>query len=214
MRIALFGAPGVGKGSQAALLTKHEGLTHISTGIMLRRAIADDTEVGREAKKYMEAGSLVPGFLVRKLAEHAIAACGYDQFVLDGYPRTIEQAEWLTEFLAAHEAPLLAFVSLEVSDDVIVKRISNRRVHVKTGENFHLELKPPPPDIDPDLIIQRKDDRPEAVLHRLLVYHEETRPVEAYYRRKGLLLSVDGIGTFDEVHDRISEALNELQAAL
>ncbi len=214
MRIALFGAPGVGKGSQAALLNENEGLEHISTGIILRKAIADDLDVGREAKQYMELGALVPGSIVRKLAEEAISNSQFDQFVLDGYPRTIEQAEWLTEFLDSNNAPLLAVVRLNVPDDVIVNRISNRRVHVQTGENFHLEFKPPPSDIDPSLIVQRDDDRPEAILNRLLVYHEETRPVEDYFCERDLLLSVDGVGSFQEVHDRITGALEELQAAL
>lgn len=210
MRIALFGAPGVGKGSQASFLNKNEGLEHISTGIILRKAIADDSDVGRQAKRFMEVGALVPGSVVRKLAEDAIASADFDRFVLDGYPRTIEQAEWLTEFLKDNKAPLLAVVSLSVPDDVIVNRISNRRVHIETGENFHLEYKPPPPDIDPNLIVQRDDDRSEAILNRLLVYHEETRPVEDYFRERDLLVLVDGVGTFQEVHDRIIGALKGL----
>ncbi len=214
MRIVLFGAPGVGKGSQASLLFENEGLEHISTGIMLRRAIADDSSVGREAKRYMDAGALVPGTVVRKLAEKAIADSEFDQFVLDGYPRTIEQAEWLSEFLESNDAPLLAVVYLKVPDDIIVNRISNRRVHVETGENFHLEYKPPPTGIDPSLIIQRDDDRPEAILNRLLVYHEETRPLEDYFRERDLLLIVDGVGSFQEVHSRVMGALRELQAEL
>ena len=214
MRIVLFGAPGVGKGSQASLLFENEGLKHISTGIMLRRAIADESSVGREAKRYMDAGALVPGTVVRKLAEQAIADSEFDQFVLDGYPRTIEQAEWLSEFLESNDAPLLAVVYLKVPDDIIVNRISNRRVHVETGENFHLEYKPPPTGIDPSLIIQRDDDRPEAILNRLLVYHEETRPLEDYFRERDLLLIVDGVGSFQEVHSRVTGALRELQAEL
>ena len=158
----------------------------------------------------MEAGALVPGPIVRKLAETAIFNSDFDQFVLDGYPRTIEQAEWLTEFLKDNKAPLLAVVSLSVPDDVIVNRISNRRVHIETGENFHLEYKPPPPDIDSNLIVQRDDDRPEAILNRLLVYHEKTRPVEDYFRERDLLVFVDGVGTFQEVHDRIIGALKGL----
>jgi len=214
MRIALFGAPGAGKGSQAALLVKNAGLEHISTGIILRQAIRDGSDVGEAAKTYMEAGALVPGYLVRALAENAIAARDYDKFVLDGYPRTIEQADWLTEFLEAHSAPLLAVVSLNVADSVIVNRISKRRVNVKTGENYHLDFKPPPADIDPALVIQRADDRPEAVLKRLRVYHEQTRPVENYYRSRDLLVDVDGIGSFADVHQRIMASLKVLQSAV
>ena len=214
MRIVLFGAPGAGKGSQSSLLFENEGLEHISTGIILRRAIADDSSVGREAKQYMDAGALVPGRVVRKLAEKAITDSEFDQFVLDGYPRTIEQAEWLFEFLESNDAPLLAVVYLKVPDDIIVNRISNRRVHVETGENFNLEYKPPPKGIDPSLIIQRDDDRPEAILNRLLVYHEETRPLKDYFRERDLLLIVDGVGSFQEVHSRVTGALRELQAEL
>ncbi len=213
MRIALFGAPGTGKGSQAALLKKNEGLEHISTGIILRNAIRNGSEIGAEAGKYMETGSLVPGPIVRKLAEDAIAKANFDQYVLDGYPRTIEQAEWLTEFLDEHDSPLLAVVSLVVPDEVIVNRISKRRVNIKTGENFHLDFKPPPADIDPQDIIQRSDDRPEAILKRLLVYHDQTQPVEDYYRERDLLLEVNGVGSFEDVNERVIMSLREFQSA-
>ena len=214
MRIALFGAPGAGKGSQAALLVKNAGLKHISTGIILRQAIRDGSEVGERAQHYMEQGALVPGSVVRALAEQAVKDCGFDQFVLDGYPRTIEQADWLSKYLEDNGTPLLAVVSIGVPDSVIVNRISKRRVNSKTGENYHLDFKPPPPDVDSSLIIQRADDRPESVLKRLRVYHDQTRPVEDYYRRRDLLVEVDGIGSFDDVHDRIMDSLRELQSAI
>lgn len=207
MRIVLFGAPGVGKGSQATLLSRNQGLEHISTGIILRKAIRDRSATGIEAERYLEKGQLAPGPLVRVLAEKAISNCDYDRFVLDGYPRTIEQAEWLTQFLAEHEAPLHAVVSLCVSDDVIVNRLSKRRVNIVTGENFHLDFKPPPETMDPATIIQRDDDLPDAIRKRLEVYHDETYPVEAYYRERNLLLEVDGLGPFDVVHDRIISAV-------
>lgn len=213
MRIALFGAPGAGKGSQAALLIKNEALEHISTGVILRKVILNGSKVGIEARKYMDSGSLVPGAIVRKLAEAAITNANFDQYVLDGYPRTMEQAEWLTEFLDQHDAPLLAIVLLKVPNEVIVNRISKRRVNIKTGENFHLDFKPPPVDIDPEDIIQRSDDRPEAILKRLLVYHHQTQPVEDYYRERDLLLEVNGVGSFEDVHEQIMMSLKELQSA-
>lgn len=203
MRIALFGAPGVGKGSQATLLTENQGLAHISTGIILREAIRDKTETGVVAKGYIEQGRLVPGPLVRVLAERAISDCRHDRYVLDGYPRTIEQADWLTSFLEKHHAPLQAVVSLCVSDDVIVDRLSKRRIDIVTGENYHLDFKPPPDSVDPESIIQRDDDFPDAIRNRLREYREETFPVEAYYRERNLLLEVDGLGPFQEVHDRV-----------
>jgi len=212
MRIALFGAPGAGKGSQAALLTKNESLRHISTGIILRNAIRNGSEVGEQARKYMDAGSLVPGAIVRKMAEKAIRKATFNQYVLDGYPRTIEQAQWLTEFLEENAAPLDAVVSLKIPDDVIVNRISKRRVNIKTGENFHLDFKPPSPDIDPNDIIQRDDDRPEAILKRLLVYNDLTQPVEDYFRQRDLLLEINGVGSFEDVHERVILSLKELQS--
>lgn len=209
MRIALFGPPGVGKGTQALLLTERFGLKQISTGNILREAVQAGTPVGREAQGYMEAGQLVPGRIVRVLAEEAIAAQHYDQFVLDGYPRTVEQAEWLEDFLAVHLPSLHAVISLSVPDEVIVDRLSKRRIHRLTGENYHLDFRPPPPGVDDDLILQRPDDRPEAIRKRLAVYRAETHPVQAYYRRKGYLFEVDGVGAVEEVFGRIGAVLRQ-----
>lgn len=207
MRIALFGAPGVGKGSQAALLTKNQGLAHISTGIILRTAIRNGTPVGQKAKKYMDASQLVPGYLVRSLAEKAIAEQNYDRFVLDGYPRTLEQAGWLKEYLTPRKACLQCVVNLVVSDEVIVNRLSKRRVNIETGENFHMEYKPVPADVNPDLIIQREDDTPEAILKRLEVYREQTHPLVDFYKARNLIVEIDGIGDFEDIHARIIEAV-------
>ena len=178
----------------------------------MRAVIKSGTALGETARSYMEDGRLVPGPIVRKLAEEAIAAQGYDQFILDGYPRTEEQAGWLTAFLAAHSVPLHAVIYLRVPTEVIVNRLSRRRVHRETGENYHLDFKPPPPDLD--MIFQRPDDRPEAIRLRLKVYSEETQPVERYYRRRGLLLDVDGVGDFEEVYQRIDVMLNKATVAV
>lgn len=210
MRIALFGPPGVGKGTQAHLLSERRGLRHISTGVMLRQAMAEGTPLGREAASYVNDGKLVPGEVVRKLAEAAIAETGYDDFVLDGYPRTVEQAGWLNEFLEAHKAPLHAVISIVVPDEVIVDRLSKRRVDRVTGENYHLDFKPPPPDLDPDRIFQRPDDRPEAIRKRLEVYRAETLPVEEIYEKCGKLYRVDGVGTMEEVYRRIEAVLEKV----
>jgi adenylate kinase len=207
MRLALFGPPGAGKGTQATLLVERYGLRHISTGAMLRAAISSGSELGRKAEVFMNSGQLVPGHLIRALAEAAITDAGCDDFVLDGYPRTVEQAEWLTDFLAQCGMPLQAVVSLRLPEDAVVKRISRRRVNRITGENFHLDFKPPPADQDPGLFIQRDDDTPEAVRKRLSVYHEETRPVEAFFRDRGVLLEVDGDADVDEVFARVEEVL-------
>ena len=207
MRLALFGPPGVGKGSQAHMLSERDGVRHISTGILLRRAIRSESDFGRQVAEYVQNGKLVPGVFVRSLAEDAIEKQAFDNFVLDGYPRTIEQADWLTQFLESNGTPLTAVISISVPDEVIVDRLSKRRVNKQTGENYHLDFKPPPDDVDPELIIQRKDDRPESILKRLGVYKAETKPVEQYYRDRGQLVQVDGVGSFEEVYSRIKNSL-------
>ena len=209
MRLVLFGPPGVGKGSQARLLSERQQIKHISTGILLRRAIRDKSELGKEVREYVEDGKLVPGRLVRSLAEDAIAGQDFDGYVLDGYPRTIEQAEWLSEYLQENEAPLSAVVSLVVPDDVIVDRLSKRRVNRETGENYHLDFKPPPADVDESVIVQREDDKPEAIRKRLRIYKEQTFPVEDFYRRRGQLAEVNGVGSFEEVYERIMDAVKQ-----
>lgn len=209
MRIALFGPPGAGKGTQAKRLVKRHGLKHISTGDILRAAMKKKTPVGLEAKAYYDAGKLVPDDVVRKLADEAIAEQGFDDFILDGYPRTVQQALWLTESLKENDARMHAVISLAVPDEHIVDRLSKRRTHAKTGENYHLEHKPPPPEVDPTLIIQRPDDQPEAIRKRIQVYHAETRPVEDFFRERGQLYLVDGVGDFATVSARIEDVLKQ-----
>ena len=211
MRLIIFGPPGAGKGTQAGLLGERHGITQISTGDILRDAMAQETELGKKAKSYIDAGDLVPDALVRDLAEQAIADEGYDDFVLDGYPRTRQQADWLTDFLEGHDTPLDAVLSLSVPDEVIVRRLSRRRVHEETGETYHLDHDPPPDDVDPDLIVQRSDDEPETIQNRLDVYREETEPLTAYYEERDLLVPVDGTGGIEEVFGRIEEALDALE---
>jgi adenylate kinase len=209
MRLVLFGPPGAGKGTQARLLNERRGLVQIATGDIIREALKQETPLGKKAKSYVEAGELVPDALVRDLAENAIADEGCDDFVLDGYPRTDQQAEWLTEFLDEHDAPLTVVISLSVPDDVIVRRLSRRRVHTETGETYHLDHDPPPDDVDSERIVQRDDDAPETVRNRLSVYREETQPLEDYYETRGLLVRVDGVGGIEEVYGRIEEVLDE-----
>jgi adenylate kinase len=211
MRLIIFGPPGAGKGTQAGLLEERHGIIQISTGDILREAMAQETELGQKAKSYIDAGELVPDALVRDLAEQAISDEGHDDFMLDGYPRTDQQAEWLTEFLASNETPLDAVLSMKVPDDVLVRRLSRRRVHAETGETYHLDHDPPPEDVDPDLIVQRSDDEPETIQNRLDVYREETAPLATYYEERDLLVPVDGTGGIDEVFGRIEEALDALE---
>lgn len=210
MRLVMFGPPGAGKGTQAQLLEKRCGLEHISTGDVLREAMEEATPLGKKAQSYVESGDLVPDEVVRELAERAIADQDYDGYVLDGYPRTRQQAEWLTEFLNENEAPLDAVLRLEVPDDLLIRRLSRRRVHAETGETYHLDHDPPPDNVNSDLIIQRSDDEPETVRNRLDVYHEETAPLASYYDRREKLISVDGTGDIEEVHQRITQVLDAL----
>ncbi len=213
MRIVLFGPPGAGKGTQARLLHQRRGLVPISTGALIREEIAAGTPDGRASEEYIRDGRLVPGPLVRRIAEHAIAEHGYDNFILDGYPRTVEQAEWLDAFLQQHQASLNAVISLEVPTDVIVERLSRRRVHKLTGENYHLDFKPPPPDVDPSLIVQRPDDRPEVIRQRLEVYYRRTLPVEAYYADRDYFFRISGLGDVEDVYARIDRVLKQVEPA-
>jgi len=212
MRLVLFGPPGAGKGTQARLLEERRGLTQIATGDIIREALKNETPLGKKAKQYVEAGELVPDEVVRDLAEKAIADEGFDDFTLDGYPRTNQQAEWLTEFLETNESPLNLVVSLSVPDEVLVRRLSRRRVHAETGETYHLDHDPPPDDVESDLIVQRDDDRPETVRNRLSVYREETEPLEAYYEERGQLVHVDGVGEIEEIYERITTVLDTHRA--
>jgi adenylate kinase len=208
MRLIIFGPPGAGKGTQAGLLEERRDITQISTGDILRDAMSNETPLGKKAKSYVEAGELVPDKLVRKLAEQAIADEGHDDFVLDGYPRTRQQAEWLTGFFDEHQTPLDAVLSMDVPDEVLVRRLSRRRVHKETGETYHLDHDPPPDDMDPALIVQRSDDEPETIRNRLAVYRDETAPLASYYEERGTLVPVDGVGDIEEVYQRIVQVLH------
>ncbi len=203
MRLALFGPPGVGKGTQAKLLVHRLNLKHISTGDLIRSAIKLNTAVGKEARSYVRAGELVPGPIVRKLAEDAMTEWGIDYFILDGYPRTLEQADWTMEFLKSHNAPLEAVLSISVSDEVIVSRLSKRRINRETGEIYHLDFNPPPDSVPQDNLVQRKDDRPEAIRQRLQVYRNQTLPLEDYFERHGILHRIDGVGDIEVVYGRL-----------
>ena len=207
MRIVLFGIPGIGKGTQAALLARRRGLRHVSTGVMLRAAAQEDTPLGQQIAGYMDQGFLVPDECVHEMVESALQGAGMDRFVLDGYPRTLMQAEWLKAFLDAYDVSLDWIIALSLDTNRIIERLSMRRVHALTGENYHLEFKPPPPDIDPGLIIQRKDDRSEAIRKRIEEYHAKTKPVLDYYRERGMIAEVDADGPIEEIYARIEGVL-------
>lgn len=208
MRLILVGAPGAGKGTQAARLVERFGMLHISTGDMLRAAVAAGTELGRKADVLMKQGNLVPDDLVIGMLLERIGCpdCA-SGFLLDGFPRTRPQAEALDAALIAVGAVLDAVVLLDVPDAVIVSRITGRRSDPETGRIYHMEFDPPPADIVPRLV-QRKDDTEEAAQARLRKYHKETAPVVPFYEAQGLLRHVDGLGSPAEVTDRLMAALD------
>ncbi|MGB9618958.1 MAG: adenylate kinase [Armatimonadota bacterium] len=214
MRIVLFGPPGSGKGTQAGLLEQKYGAAHISTGDILREAVANGTPIGLKAKAYMDRGELVPDDVVIAIAKDKIASIGDDGFILDGFPRTIAQAEALDEALANLGRSLEAVVNLRVDRDELIRRLSGRRVCPSCGEPYHVDSKPPKEAGKCDLcgaeLIQRDDDKPEAVANRLQVYEAKTAPLLDYYQSRGLLHDVDAVGGIDEVLDRIAASLGAI----
>jgi adenylate kinase len=210
MRMILVGPPGAGKGTQAAALVDRFKIPHISTGDMLRAAVAEGTELGKQADGYMKSGALVPdevviGMTIERIAKPDCAS----GFMLDGFPRTRPQAEALDQALTKAGVALDTVVLIEVADELIVERITGRRSDPETGAIYHLKFKPAPPEIAGRLI-QRKDDTAEACKARLEKYHSETAPIIPFYEQKGILRRVDGVGTPAEVTQRMANALADL----
>ncbi len=191
MRIVLFGPPGAGKGTQASMLAEKTGAEHISTGDALRDAVARQTEVGLKAKSYMDKGELVPDEVVIAIAKERLAKAGESGFILDGFPRTVAQAEALDKALDELGKPLDAVVNLEVDEEEIVWRLSGRRVCPNCGEPYHIESKPSAKDGICDkcgsALVHRSDDQPDAIRNRLKVYNQQTEPVLGYYESKSIL---------------------------
>jgi len=207
LNLILLGPPGAGKGTQAALLTEDFGLPHISTGDILRAAVEAGSELGRHAQEFMDKGELVPdavviGVIVERLADDDAR----DGFLLDGFPRTIEQAGALGQQLDAHERRLTAVLLLDAPDELVVTRISGRRKCRKEGHLYHVEFDPPKHagrcDIDGSELEQRDDDREETVRHRLEVYTKQTAPLVAYYADEGILIGIDATGPVEEITER------------
>ena len=207
MRMILIGPPGAGKGTQAARLVDALAIPHISSGDMLRAAVAEGTALGVEADGYMKQGLLVPDAVVIGMVIERIgkADCAHG-FMLDGFPRTAPQAAALDEALSAAGVSLDAVVLIEVDDSLIVERICGRRSDPATGAIYHLRFNPPPADVV-DRLVQRKDDTEAACVARLEKYHAETAPIVPFYKAKGILRRVDGVGSPDEVTGRLKSAL-------
>ncbi len=215
LNLILLGPPGAGKGTQAERLREDFPLAYVATGDMLREAKSAGTELGLKAKEYMDHGDLVPDEVVIGIAlERLSEPDAQDGFLLDGFPRTVPQADALAEEMGKRGRRITAVLLVEVSDEEIVKRISGRRVS-KAGRTYHVDYDPPKHegrcDVDGTQLVQREDDKPEVVLARLEKYHEVTSPLIDYYEAQGLLRRFDGSRSPVEVHDHIRATLATLR---
>jgi len=204
MRIILIGAPGAGKGTQAESIKNKYPIAHISTGDILRANVKEDTELGKNAKQYMDAGKLVPDDVIIAMMEERLQEPDCKEgFMLDGFPRTLPQAEALDKLLGRLGIALDAVVELEVGDEVVVKRLTSRRVCKSCGEIYNTVMKPSKTEGVCDKcggeVIQRDDDKESVIRNRLAVFHGQTAPLIDYYRNKKLLVTVDATGGKDVV---------------
>ena len=216
LNLILFGPPGAGKGTQADRLRDDFRLLFISTGDMLRGNVKEGTDLGRQAQKFMDAGELVPDELIVAMAgERLKGNDAQDGFILDGFPRTIEQAKALDKQLTEMGRRVTAAILVDVPDQEVVRRISGRRLCVKSGHNYHVDFDPPKRegvcDQDGSRLIQRDDDKDEVVRNRLKVYHDQTEPLIDYFDDQGLMRRIDGTRSPAEVHDHIRAVIATLR---
>jgi adenylate kinase len=216
LNLVLLGPPGAGKGTQAERLTSDFDLPYYATGDILRQAVKDGTPLGEEAKAYMDKGDLVPDELICKvIMERIDSPEAEDGFLLDGFPRNIEQAEVLDEALRTRGRELTAVLLVDAPDDVVINRLSGRRICVKNGHLYHVDNDPPKHegvcDQDGSRLIQRDDDKPDVVKNRLDVYHQQTKPLIDYYEGRAQLRRFDGSRSPSEVHDHIRATLATLR---
>lgn len=210
MRLVFLGGPGSGKGTQAKKLVEKFGLIHISTGDLLRKAMKDGTELGKTAKKFVDAGELVPDEIILGMIKEKLQAID-SGFIFDGFPRTLEQARGLENILRDLNIEIDEVINLNVDDEIIIERLSARRMCKKCGFEYNLKTRPPKVegvcDLDGGELYQRSDDNEETIKNRLSIYHENTKPIEEYYRNSGKLVDVDGAAGFDDVFRSITESV-------
>ncbi len=214
LRAVLLGPPGAGKGTQAVRLVEKYEIPHISTGDIFRKNIKEGTELGKKAQEYMNAGALVPDELVVDLVKDRLQQDDCKNgFLLDGFPRTIFQAEKLDEFLSESNQKMDIVINLKVEKEALIKRLTGRRVCKDCGASYHIVNIPPKKegvcDICGGELIQRKDDNIETVENRINVYEEQTAPLIGYYKEAGSLVDFNGEASLDEVFDAIVQAIGE-----
>lgn len=203
MDLIFLGPPGAGKGTQAAAIIDKFSIPQISTGDIIRATMRSDSPLGDELRSYIDAGKLVPDDLVNKMVKERIAQADCQAgFLLDGYPRTVQQAETLDNMLSDKERKLDHVLFLEVDDSVLLERITGRRSDPETGRVYHVKYDPPPAELA-DKLIQRSDDTEEVFGKRLTEYREKTAPLVPYYEKAGLLRRIDGVGTMDDIRERL-----------
>ena len=212
MKIVMLGAPGAGKGTQAKMIAEKYSIPHISTGDIFRANIKEGTPLGLEAKSYMDQGKLVPDELTVKILLDRVAKDDCKNgYVLDGFPRTIPQANVLKEALDAQNDKIDYAINVDVPDENIVRRMSGRRACVTCGATYHIEHVPPKKEGICDKcgsnLILRDDDKPETVLNRLKIYHEQTQPLIDFYKNEGILKEVDGTIDVKDVFENITKIL-------
>ena len=217
IHIILLGPPGCGKGTQAQKLIREFGFVQLSTGDMLRAAISKGTEIGMQAKSIIDKGELVSDEIVIGIVRDRIFSteceCGY---MLDGFPRTLAQAEKLDQILSDRNQKIDVVLRLCVPDDMAIRRIAGRRFHITSGRSYNIEFNPPKiegrDDITGEKLVQREDDKEEIVQSRLNTYHELTEPLVRYYQKQGILKAIDGTGSPENIYTEIKQTLNEVPA--
>ncbi|MDT3960128.1 adenylate kinase [Staphylococcus kloosii] len=216
MNIILMGLPGAGKGTQASEIVKKFPIPHISTGDMFRKAIKEETDLGKEAKSYMDRGELVPDEVTVGIVKERISEDDAKKgFLLDGFPRTIDQAEALNDIMKQLDRDIDAVINIEVPEEELMNRLTGRRICPKCGTTYHLVFNPPKEDgicdLDGEKLYQREDDNPETVANRLDVNVKQSKPILSFYDEKGVLQNIDGSKDINKVTEDVISILDELK---